>query len=330
MKAHQINKILIRHMMVSVPIMFMLSCVEPVNRFHLDLDAPPDTLSLFIPGVISTDQYVRDLTMSKSRDAQYFTIVSRKNTISAIAFCRLIGGHWTTPEIASFSGRFRDLEPYFHPDGSKLFFASNRPKVGREGDDIDIWYVEQQSDGGWGDPVNVGPPVNTDQNEFYPAVAANGNLYFTGAYDDGFGREDIYLSGYANGRYSDPMALDTTVTSEYYEFNAWIAPDENLILFSSFGRSDGMGGGDLYMSRRASDGSWSNSENLGPTFNSVDLDYCPLIDPSNDLFFMTSERSEILTNYQQPLTWTRFDSIMKSPLNGTGNIFWMRSNEIFK
>jgi hypothetical protein len=37
------------------------------------------------------------------------------------------GGRWTKPEVASFSGRWRDIDPALSPDGRRLFFAPNRP-----------------------------------------------------------------------------------------------------------------------------------------------------------------------------------------------------------
>ena len=75
--------------------------------------------------------------------------------------------------------------------------------------------------------------VNSDVDEYYPSLSSNGNLYFTAAYSNALGREDIYKSEFINGHYQTPQPIDSNVNSVAYEFNAFISPDENLLIFSS-------------------------------------------------------------------------------------------------
>ena len=117
--------------------------------------------------------------------------------MSVILYSQKINGKWTTPEVASFSGLYSDLEPAFSPDGSKLYFVSNRP-LQQQGEkkDYDTWYVKKEK-GQWQNPINPGSPVNSEQDEFYPSVTKNGNIYFTRAAD---GREeDIFLCRFTDG-----------------------------------------------------------------------------------------------------------------------------------
>jgi hypothetical protein len=84
-------------------------------------------------------------------------------------------GRWTEPRVPAFSGRWSDADPHLSPDGSKLFFISNRPSSGDSPrEEHDIWGVERQARGSWGPPRNLGPPVNRDgATEWSPSVARN-------------------------------------------------------------------------------------------------------------------------------------------------------------
>jgi hypothetical protein len=121
--------------------------------------------------------------------------------------------------------------------------------------DFDIWYVEKK-DSKWDEPKNLGETVNSSTDEYYPSIALSGNLYFTAAYKNSVGKEDIYVSILENGKYATPVPLDTAVNSKTFEFNAFVSPDEQFIIFTSYGRKDGKGRGDLYMSTKDASGKW--------------------------------------------------------------------------
>jgi hypothetical protein len=193
--------------------------------------------------------------------------------------------------MAGFSGDYRDLEPFLSPDGLRLYFASNRPvEDGGPAKDFDIWYVERERmDGAWGDPVNLGPPVNTAGNEFYPAVTANGDLFFTSDGEGSKGQDDIFFCRSQEGGYAQPVSLGEAINTEGYEFNAWVSADGAMLIYTAYNRDGGLGSGDLYISRKGADGHWQPSENLGPGVNSDRMDYCPFVDATGILYF-TSKR----------------------------------------
>ena len=62
------------------------------------------------------------------------------------------------------------------------------------------------------------------------------------------GKDDIFVSKWENGKYTEPVSLSDSINSDGYEFNAFIAPDESYIIFTAYQREDGFGSGDLYMS----------------------------------------------------------------------------------
>jgi hypothetical protein len=137
--------------------------------------------------------------------------------------------------------------------------------------------------------------------------------------DYGIGGEDIFISEYQNGKYQMPKPLPVEINSAFGEFNAYISPTENLIIFGSSGRADEIGGGDLYMSRKDAKGHWSPSEIMGEPINSEKLDYCPFIDWESRNFYFVSERVEYKKTKLESVNSLR--EIANSTLNGFGNIY---------
>jgi Tol biopolymer transport system component len=264
----------------------------------------------------------RDFALSPDGKEIYFTISTPKSTFQTIVFCKQVKqGEWTTPEIVSFAGRYSDLEPTFSADGQTMYFASNRPTTGTEPKDFDIWKVSRNQSG-WDEPVNLGLPVNTESDEFYPSIAKNGNLYYTASYKGGPGKEDIYLTEFKNRKYQAPVALDTAVNSKFYEFNAFVDPNEQYILFTSYGRKDDTGGGDLYISVKGTNG-WLPAKNL-KTLNSKQLDYCPYVSPDGKSLFITSERHNLPIDFAEDrANYKAVQNTWTAPLSGVGNIYWI-------
>lgn len=307
---------------------FMSGQAQPANHVKFNFALVPESARIFGEGIISTDMYERDMAISPDGKEMFYTIVSPLNTFSAIIYLQKDEkNNWSRPEVASFSGEYSDMEPAFTTDGKKLFFVSNRPLSGDSAKDFDIWYVEK-ANGKWVHPVNIGKPVNTDANEFYPSIATNGNLYFTAEYKIGKGKEDIYIAKWGNGKYGDPVSLDSAVNSSLYEFNAFVSPDEQFIIFSSFGRSDDKGKGDLYISKKDASGKWTPAKNMGAV-NSDRLDYCPFVSFDKKIFFFSSDRSSLKGTFVgSPATYQSLVDQRNSILNGQSNIYWISLDKV--
>jgi len=288
-----------------------------------DLLKAPSEPMVFAPGVVSTNLYERDMAISPDGQEMFYTLQSPLGLFSTIMYLYKNGkGIWSSPQVAPFSGKYSDMEPAFTQDGQKLFFVSNRSVKGDSLKDYDIWQIEKK-DGQWVHPVNLGAPINTPENEFYPSVANNGNLYFTANYPRGKGKEDIYVAHWMNGKYAEPVSLDSAVNSPLYEFNAFVSPDESFIVFTSYGRKDDMGRGDLYISTKDQSGNWKPAKNL-TWLNSPRLDYCPFVSFDKKLFFFTSERNTIKEKYDgQPADYQQLIDSYLGILNGNANIYWV-------
>jgi Tol biopolymer transport system component len=290
----------------------------------------PSTPSLFMNGELNSNLQERDMALSPDGKEMYYTLQSGQAIFSTILVrTKKSNGSWSAPSVAPFSGMFSDLEPAFSQDGKKLFFCSNRPISGDMKKDYDIWVMER-SGNQWAAPVNLGPVVNTAVDEFYPSLATNGNIYFTAQYDGkGPGREDIYVSTWTNRSYQAPVALDTGVNSKNFEFNAFVSPDEKFILFTSYGRKDDSGGGDLYISEKGANGQWTKARNL-KNLNSPRLDYCPYVSPDKKTLYFTSNRHGLKNSYQSAMSFDDLQKAYRGVLNGSDNIYWVSFAEVLK
>src|SRR5882724_11180987 len=129
------------------------------NKAHRDEPTP----GIFAEGIISTEDDEFGATFTSDGKTCYFTKKSPStlsSNIMVICYSSLKDGKWTEPQIASFSGKYKDFNPGISPDGSKLFFISNRTDSIKKTPDTDIWMVKKSGDG-WTEPENIGPVINT-------------------------------------------------------------------------------------------------------------------------------------------------------------------------
>src|SRR5689334_7546162 len=103
--------------------------------------AQPMQPALFAPGVISTADMELNAAFTPDGRTLYFTKRTPKAQFWTILVSSLKGSRWSTPRVAEFSGQYADFDPFVSPDGSQLFFNSNRPAPGKTKNDFDIWVV---------------------------------------------------------------------------------------------------------------------------------------------------------------------------------------------
>lgn len=102
-----------------------------------------------------------------------------------------INGVWSEAQELPFnSDEFSTGHPALSADDQRLYFSSDRPG-GRGGTDI---YVSKWTNGKWGQPVNLGPEVNTKGSEMFPFVDPKGNLYVASDGHAGLGGLDLFYA----------------------------------------------------------------------------------------------------------------------------------------
>src|SRR5262245_32993586 len=157
--------------------------------------------TLFGEGVFTTGAYDFFVAMTPDQKTAYFCRAAADFGYWTILETHRTGGAWSKPTMAPFSGRWSDADPHVTPDGSKLFFISNRPDSGDVArPTCDLWMVERAGPR-WGEPRRLGSEVLTEATEWSPSISANGNLYFGTTRAGGKGRDDLWMSRLEDGRY---------------------------------------------------------------------------------------------------------------------------------
>lgn len=203
---------------------------------------------------------------------------------------RRTGARWSTPVKPAFASAFSDADPHIAPDGSAVFFISNRPTDGAtKARPIHDIYTAQRTATGWGPAVRLPAPVNDGVTDRWsPAVAASGNLYFGGDFAGTRGGSDLWVSRRVDGAYTAPENLGDAINTPAHEVEPWIAPDESYLLFAALRRPDGAGGYDLFLSRRTPAG-WTRAQPLRAV-NTASSEWNHSVSPDGHTLYFTSAR----------------------------------------
>ncbi len=289
---------------------------------------PPGSEAVyFAKGIISDGLNNRDLTVSPKGDEIFYGTFFGNKAI--ILHTKLENGMWTEPAVASFSGEYPDLEPYFSHDGNKVNFLSARTPVGKEPKPgwtyQNIWVTEKTSTG-WSDPVEIGSPISSDTPEFFPSFTSEGTIYYTKT----VGRDTfIFRSSLKDGKFTEPEKVPLNVTTAAPAYNASIAPDESYLIACIGGREDSFGGADLYAFFRYEDDTWSDAVNLGEKVNTkYNVSSVNLSPDGKYMFYSAVNWGDSEKTEWSGRTITELQELHKSSGNGGGDIFWIETRFI--
>ena len=184
-----------------------------------------------------------------------------------------------------------EMGPCISYDGLELYFQSNRP--GGAGLD-DIWVSRRATkDDPWGEPENLGPPVNTETWDYNPRITPDGlELYFAYGLDP---RLAVTRRETTDAPWGEPVDLGPVVNNWTCQDGLWVSSDGLVLMFSDFlwcdPRPDGLGGMDIWLSRRASkDDDWTTPVNVGSPVNTEFADGVPMISADGSMLYFNSDR----------------------------------------
>jgi hypothetical protein len=130
------------------------------------------------------------------------------------------------------------------PDGNTLYFVSERPGGYGRGD---IYKSEKVSKSSWGEPVNLGPIVNSWYDEGGLSIAPDGKtLFFSSDGHNSMGDYDIFKTVMNDsGKWSVPLNLGYPINTVNKDVSFTISADARTAYFAS-NRKGGIGGRDIY------------------------------------------------------------------------------------
>ncbi|SHJ26512.1 OmpA family protein [Pseudozobellia thermophila] len=224
-------------------------------RSILSPEGKADSIASFSE-VLNTKANESSTSFSKDGKTVYFTrnnfakkaFKRDKEGVSRLKIYRAqrSGSSWTTPEDLPFNNTdYSVAHPSLSGDGTKLYFASDMP--GGMGAS-DIYVVDVLPDGSFGEPQNLGAPINTEGKETFPFISDSGILYFASDGHPGLGGLDIFKVDLAQG---DKVSnLGSPINSPEDDFSLVMNPSEDIGYFAS-NRKGGLGKDDIYKLRRS-------------------------------------------------------------------------------
>jgi len=181
-----------------------------------------------------------------------------------------------------------DGEPSISADGLSLYFVSIRPGGYGSGD---IWVTTRATvSDPWGEPVNLGPAVNSSVWDGEPSISSDGlSLYFGSQRPGGYGMADIWVTTRAT--VSDPWGqavnLGPMINTPFDDVDVCISADGLSLYIDSF-REGGYGSSDTWVAKRETlSDPWGEPINLGPTINTTSSDGAPSISADGRVLFFS-------------------------------------------
>ncbi len=265
------------------------------NRFYTDAHTIHEPAETALPrdilwqpvrplaGLINTE--IDDYEPRLSSDGTTLFFVRGKAGKNAdIYMSRRTHEGWVEPvPLVEVNSPYDDLGPEPSADGESLYFYSDRPG-GLGG--YDLW-VAHRGHGEWHTPLNLGPAVNSEFNDYGPALTPDGDtVYFASnrpltqdtegpdpnawsatLREDLYSRDyDLYMASVTEGGITQAEPV-IALNTGYNDGAPAVSSFGDFLYFAS-DRPGGQGAFDLYRSRRLGD-KHRPPTNLGPTINTA-------------------------------------------------------------
>jgi outer membrane protein OmpA-like peptidoglycan-associated protein/tetratricopeptide (TPR) repeat protein len=175
-------------------------------------------------------------------------------------------------------------------DGQWLVFTASNRRDGFGGFDIYISYLTPK---GWGDPVNLGGIVNSDQWDSQPCLSPDKkDLYFASRRFGGYGGSDIYVSHLLpSGKWGRPENLGPGINTPADDQCPFIHADNQTLYFTtSFWQ--GYGDDDIFFVRKEAGGGWTKPVNLGYPINTISREGTLFVTTDGKTAYYASDRND--------------------------------------
>lgn len=237
-----------------------------------------------------------------SADTQTLYLTRRVNWIdedfykSTVDSC---GGWFTAKNLGRPANTLsQEAAQFVSADGHYMFFmrCENRSENGWDRGGCDL-YMAYTEDSTWSVPQSFGATINTPAYEGMPCLSAdNRELYFVSDREGGYGGLDIWVSRFENGLWQLPRNLGPEINTAGDETAPYLHIDNHTLYFASKGHV-GLGGSDLFFSRRTGDTSWSKAKNMGYPINTTadEISICVTIDGKKA--YISSDRDSVMGNF---------------------------------
>lgn len=191
---------------------------------------------------------------------------------------------------AAINTPYPEYAPILTLDENEIIFTSCRPETTgglidtEDGLYFEDVYISSIKDSVWTPARNMGLAINTKGHDASVSITPDGQELLIYRYENG----DNFLSSKLDGDvWTEAEELKGDINSKYYEPSACLTRDGSYLVFSS-NRPGGIGGLDLYISKKLSNGEWAKPINLGSAINSKYDEDSPFLHPDGKTLYFSS------------------------------------------
>lgn len=262
----------------------------PPSAAYLGQKLPTEIPERFAPAILSAFPFLGRIAFSPDGKECLFTVGDANYATMRLFMTRYAEGAWTPPVVTPFTaGLEHSGEPWFSPDGKRIYFTAMAKDSSCR---MDIYCVDR-SDLGWGIPIRLPAPINSQAADFCYSQVADGTLYFL---SNRSGASQAYRARpQADGSLKAELIPAPVLSVGTYEGDPCVPRDGRFLVFYS-GRPGGFGMVDLMASFPDGKGEWTKPINLGADFNTAAEEYGATLSPDGKyLFFVrkTMEKGEL-------------------------------------
>ena len=252
---------------------------------YLGQTPPGSTAQVFAPGLISkTRPNTWEAHGTFSGDGKAFCFAQGRG----VFITENTEQGWTTPRRIK-SVPETPWSPYLSWDAKIIYFMYSH----------DLYRCNRTARG-WAKLQKLGPPLSSPAAEWGFSLAADNSFYLASTRKGGRGG-DVWHVPFVDDTWSQAINI-SALNTRYSDGAPGVAPDESFLVFNSV-RPGGLGGADLYLSLRQSDGTWTAPRNLGLRVNSAYLDICPYISPDKKYLFFTRSNGFSSRKHSADIYW---------------------------
>ena len=208
----------------------------------------------------------------------YLKVVEQPNSFKNIYF--------SLAECYAFQANYDSAYPLFQTYASTPELSDNRKKVlAKYLRDCEFSLEAIQQPVPY-DPINLGPSINTQYQEYLPAITADDQtIIFTRRANT----EDFFISQKNEDSWNPSIPLSSAINTPGNEGAQCISPDGQYLFFAGCGRADGLGKCDIYYAKKVGE-KWSSPQNLGTPINSQYWESQPTISADGKTLYFVSDR----------------------------------------
>jgi Tol biopolymer transport system component len=260
-----------------------LALMIPFVAIAADSDRSTQRVEPWTPAGVSSDLFESHAAFDPRNGDLYFVRSSKTFSGWRILVSRREGKRWSPPVPPPFAGPGLEADPWFTPDGNRLYYISSRATAGMKSKDLDIWQVDRGPDGRWGKPSRLPAPVNSSEAEWFPRLAPDGWLYFGSNRSGGFGKTDIWRAREdASGRWTVENA-GAGLNTAGDEYEALPSPDGSRLVLNADG---------AFYESTWTGSAWSPRVKLGPDVNVNGTEIGAVFSPSGKSLLFARDTGE--------------------------------------